>query len=348
MKILLVGLGAVGQRHARNLRQILGAEADLLVYRTQRQTPFLTDTLTLAGETNPETALQLKSFSTLDEALAQKPQAVIVANPTSLHLETSLRAAAAGCHLFIEKPVAHSLDQTADLLRLTREKKLLTLIGYQWRFHPLLRRVRMLLQENQIGDLISARATYGEYLPDWHPYEDYRKSYAARRDLGGGVLLTQIHDFDYLGWLLGWPERVCSFGGQLGGLEIDVEDTASTLLSCPGPQGSIPVHLHQDLVQKPGCRSFEIIGRKGKIMGNLLTGHLSLPDRQGKISEKNHAPVTRNEIFLEAMKHFVDCLRSGKETLVPLEEGLKSLRVALAAKESMEKNQVVEIPSYEA
>jgi predicted dehydrogenase len=347
VKILIVGLGAIGQRHARNLREILGSEAELLVYREKHQTPFLSDRLTVAGNEDPETALGLDSCATLEEALKRKPAAVIVANPTSLHLRTALQAAEAGCDLFLEKPVSDSLAGTEILTRCVREKNLVTMVGYQWRFHPLLQRTRALMEEGHLGPLVSVRAVYGEYLPDWHPYEDYRRSYASRRELGGGVLLTQIHDFDYLGWLVGWPERLCCFGGKLSDLEIDVEDTASTLMWCRSGERSIPVHLHQDLIRKPGERSFEIVGLNGKLTGNMTTGQLLRFDREGGVVEESHAPKARNEIFLGEMSHFVECVRTQQPSRIPLEEGLKSLRVAVAAAESMEKQTVMEMKSYE-
>ena len=104
------------------------------------------------------------------------------------------------------------------------------MVGYQLRFHPCLLALQRALHENSLGHLLSVRAHVGEYLPGWHPYEDYRQMYASRSDLGGGVLVTQIHEFDYLYALFGLPRRVFAIGGHWSHLEIDVEDVASTLM----------------------------------------------------------------------------------------------------------------------
>ena len=111
---------------------------------------------------------------------------------------------ARGRHLLIEKPVSHSLDGVDELAREPwRARRSACLVGFQFRFHPGLRQVRAWLAEGAIGPVVSAHLEWGEYLPDWHPGEDYRRGYSARRDLGGGVILTLCHPFDTLRWLLG-------------------------------------------------------------------------------------------------------------------------------------------------
>ncbi len=155
----------------------------------------------------------LTVFRDLKEALVSGPDAAIVANPSSLHLAAARQAADAGCALFIEKPLSHTWDGIAELAQLVAASRLTTLVGCQWRFHPLMLRARAILEEGRLGRLVAVNAGYGEYMPSWHPYEDYRLSYASRREMGGGVLLTQIHDFDYLGWMAGWPEQAYALGG---------------------------------------------------------------------------------------------------------------------------------------
>src|SRR5262249_50754203 len=144
------------------------------------------------------------------------------------------------------------------------------------------RRLREIVNDRLVGDLIAVRATVGEYLPGWHPYEDYRQMYASRADLGGGVLVTQIHEFDYLYALLGLPRRVFTVGGKRSALEIDVEDTASTLMDYDG----LAVHLHQDYVQRPPSRSCEVVGSRGKVVMDLPTLSLTRWDDDGAVVER--------------------------------------------------------------
>jgi predicted dehydrogenase len=160
--------------------------------------------------------------------------------------------------------------------------------------------------------------------------------------LGGGVLLTQIHDFDYLGWLFGWPHRVFCVGGKLSDLEINVEDTASTLMECQSNGRNIPVHLHQDYVTNPGERNCEIIGERGKIHVNLADGLLRVWTAGGKLArEERFAMIDRNQIFLDELAHFLACLDGRETSRIPAREGARSLHVALAARESMRTGRVV-------
>ncbi len=122
------------------------------------------------------------------------------------------------------------------------------LVGFQFRFHPGLQQAKRFLDDGAIGDLISVRSHWGEYLPDWHPWEDYRQSYAARKDLGGGVVRTLCHPLDYLRWLVGELESVWAFSGNLGGLDINVEDVSEIGLQFDrGVLGSV----HLDFCQRP-------------------------------------------------------------------------------------------------
>jgi predicted dehydrogenase len=341
-RFLFVGLGGVGQRHLRNLQTLLGEEAEFLAFRQQRNSPVLTDQMQTESGSDLESKYRLRVFADLTEALAQRPEAVIISNPTSLHLAVARVAAEAGCHLFIEKPLGHEMKGVAEFLDLVDRKNLVTLVGYQWRFHPCLIALRDVLRANMIGRVIAVRAKFGEYLPNWHPYEDYRQSYAARRELGGGVLLTQIHDFDYLGWLFGWPRRLFCVGGKLSNLEIDVEDTASTLMECEVAGRTVPIHLQQDYLTNPGERSCEVVGESGKIFANLADGLLQVWTADGKLASKERFDmIDRNEIFLREIKHFLACLDGAESSRVTAREGARSLQVALAARESMKTGKIV-------
>lgn len=335
-KMLIVGLGAAGQRHARNLKAILGDRVELLAFRSRNTSPCLTKQFEVIPDADPAVSLGITVFTNLNEALAAQPDAVIIANPSSLHLSVASAAAAAGCAIFIEKPLSHKWDGVTEFLDLVDRQQLITLVGYQWRFHPLLLNLKQYLATKPLGRTIAVRATYGEYLPGWHPYEDYRQSYAARNDLGGGVLLTQIHDIDYLGWLLGWPDRAFSVGGHLSNLELDVEDVASTLLTCQVDGLNIPIHIHQDYIQKPSSRNCEIIAEGGRIYFDLITSTLKVWDRAGQIvRDEDFSTFDRNKMFVAAIGHFVDCLEGRATSSIPAREGARSLAVALAARRSL-------------
>jgi predicted dehydrogenase len=323
VRILIAGLGAIGQRHARNLRTVLSDRLDLLAYRSRRLPHVITEGLQRDDSRDVESALGIRSFDDLDAALAQRPDAVFVCTPSSRHLEIAQRAAEAGCHLFIEKPVSHTLDGLDRLQHTVAANGLVALVGCQWRYHPRVRSLHEEIQSGSLGVLRIAEIDYAEYLPDWHPYEDYRTSYAARADLGGGVVLTQIHDYDLAWWLFGPPRSVTASGGHLSDLQIDVEDTVEALLE----GGRVPVRVTQTMASKARRRTISVIGDLRSAHVDLLNVHL----------------YERNRMFLDEAQHFLDCVRGRARPAVPLADGIAVLRLALAVKRSMRTGRTVEV-----
>lgn len=344
MKVLMVGLGGIGQRHVRNLRALLGSEVEIEAYRVRGLPHTLTDQLRIEPGSNVEEKYNIRTHRDLDRALAQDPDAVFICNPSSLHIPIALSAAQAGCHLFIEKPLSHNYDEVEELITLIMRQNLIALVGYQMRFHPCLQRLQSLLQQQAIGQVLAVRVEVGEYLPRWHTYEDYRQMYASRRDLGGGVILSQIHELDYLYWLFGLPRRVFALGGHLSSLEIDVEDTASILMECVVEGLPVPVHVHQDYVQRPPSRTCQVIGDAGKILLDFHALTVHVFDGQGQLAETHtFEGFQRNQLFLDELKHFLACLQGDQIPVVTVRDGAQSLRMALAARESLETGNVVEL-----
>ncbi len=170
MKFLIAGFGSIGRRHLRNLRA-LGQE-DILLYRSHHSTLPDDEIAGLTVETD------------LQAALAHRPNAVVISNPTALHLDIAVPAAEAGCAILLEKPIAHSLERVEEFRAAVQRGGARVLVGFQYRYHPTLRRAAQLLAEGAIGQPAAARAHWGEYLPNWHPWEDYRQGYAARAASG--------------------------------------------------------------------------------------------------------------------------------------------------------------------
>jgi predicted dehydrogenase len=344
VKILLCGLGGIGQRHLRNLRQLLGGELDVHAYRVRRQRIKLRDDLSVDEGADLEKDYHITVHQDLDEALAQRPLAAFICNPSALHLPVALACARAGVAVFIEKPLSHDLQGIAELQKAVADQNLLLYVGYNFRFHPGLQRMKALLESGFFGHLLSVRSEIGEYLPNWHRYEDYRRMYAARADQGGGVILSQIHEMDLIYWFFGLPQSIVSHGGKLSYLEIDVEDVASSLMRCEGASASFPVLLHQDFLQRPPVRTFKIFGDAGSAEIDLLANRLRIYNAQGELSEANDFPgFVRNDMFLAQTRHFLDCLQQGAKPAVNLYDGLQSLRLALAARQSLQQQREVKL-----
>ena len=343
MKVLIIGLGSIGQRHLRNLRKLFGDELEILAYRTIGRDIRISENMTAEDGVDLKNVYNIKTYFDYGEILKQKPDVAIIANPTRLHISAALEAANLGCHLFIEKPISASLEGINKLEAIVEKKGLIVLVGYQLRFHPCLQLIKELLSQRRIGELISVYSEFGEYLPNVHPYENYREGYAARKDLGGGVLLSLSHELDYLQWLFGMPKRLFALGGKLSMLEIDVEDTSSILMENTVDDRKLAIHVHLDFLQSPASRNFRVIGEKGKIFWDYYSNRVELQVGKKQDWETfDFNPFERNKLFLDEMSYFMNCVKTCKQTIVDIHEGTKSLRIALAAMRSMETGAVIE------
>ena len=329
MKFLIAGLGSIGRRHMRNLVAL--GEKDIVLYRTRKATLPEDELAAYPQETDLQEALK-----------KHKPDAVIVSNPTALHLDIAIPAVEAGCVLLLEKPISHSTDRLDILQAAVKKSGSKVLVGFQFRFHPGLIRAKQLISTGEIGRVISAHVHFGEYLPAWHPWEDYRRGYAARADMGGGVVLTQCHSLDYLPWLVGEVESAWGFTAKLSDLEVDVDDTAKIgLRFVGGALGS----LHLDYNQQPPAHHFEVIGTKGSLQWNLADGATRIYRAEKKDWESYPLPAgwERNVMFLEQMKHFVSVVRGESEPSCTLEDGVRVMKLISAVLESQATGQLIRI-----
>jgi len=344
MKVLFVGLGSIGQRHLRNLRALTQG-IDIMAVRSLRTAPVLSSVNNVVHDVTIAEQYSLKEYDSFDEALKKRPDVVFVTNPTSLHIDIATKALKSGCYVFIEKPLSHNWDGIDELIKLENEigEKRIA-VGYQFRYHPALQLIKKTLGEKRIGNLINANLINGEYMPGWHPYEDYRKSYAVRQDLGGGALVTQIHDFDYAMWLFGKPSQVFAIGGQLSELESDVEDSVQVLMQCKVQNNLLPVTVSLDYLQWPPKRTISIVGDRGTIQCDFTNMNVTVSDRVNNHIEEHKFPnFDRNELFMDEMRNFLAFVAGDEDPTVDLQSGASSLKVALAAHDSMKVAQNIQL-----
>ncbi len=318
MRILVVGVGSIGSRHSRNLAS-LGHR--VLVWDTDRDR--LREAATLPG---------IEAAPSLEGALAAKPDAVLICTPPALHLEPARRALAAGAHLFVEKPIAHTSDGVPALIDEARRRERVLTVGFNLRFLPSLRRVKALLEEKRAGKVLAVRAEFGAYLPDWRPGRDYRDNYAVHTALGGGILLDAIHELDYLGWLFGEVAEIFCIAGHWSDLVGDTEDVAEVTLRFDS--GAL-AQVHLDYIQCRYRRNLQVIGDEGVIVWDFPTHIVRVHGAERRGEETT--PVNDgdpNDVYLEEMRHFIRCLEGRESPLADGEEALRSIRLVEAAKRS--------------
>lgn len=344
MKALFCGLGSIGQRHLRNLRTVMGDSVEIIAYRGRGKNFVLNPDMTVRHGADLEETYNLRFLTNLDDALAEKPEIVFITNPNSLHMPIALAAASAGCHLFIEKPVSHSTEGLDELVQLVEDNKLTAFVAYQFRFHPGLALLKSFVEQGRFGRIASAHIVNAEHLPDWHPYEDYRETHPARSEMGGGCLNIQTHELDYAQWLFGLPKRVFAIGGHLSRLEVDVEDSVDILLHCEHEGRPLPVHIHLDYLQRPPQRLCEIVGDAGKARYDYYANHVEFYDTANRTKDiHSFEGLDRNQMFIDELKHFLDCTRGEARPLIDLRDGIRSMNLSIAAHESLRSGRAVDL-----
>ena len=202
-------------------------------------------------------------------------------------------------------------------------------------------KIHALLREDAIGRIISSRAQFGQYLPDWHPWEDYRRSYSAQKKLGGGVILDRIHEIDYMRWLFGDVSELTAMAGHISHLEIDTEDVAEIVLKfANGSIGSV----HLDYIRRTYDASLEIVGETGTIRWNyqdhFIEWYVATEKRWQSIKWENR---DSNQMYVDEMKHFLKVINNQEESICPAREGINVLKIALAIKEAANSKKVIQL-----
>ena len=330
MKVVIIGFGSIGQRHCKNLLEKSNTEIYLCTKHNLK---------------NFKNSKRIQNLPSLEECLKNQPEIGFICNASNLHVETAIKLAKNNCHLLIEKPLSNSLKNMTQLLSLVEKNKIITLMGFNLRFHPCLIKIKQILSKNKIGRIIYIHAENGSYLPDWHPEEDYRKSYTSRKTLGGGAVLTCLHEIDYLSWLFGDVKEVSAISGKFSDLEIESEDLASTSLKF---KNNIIAHVHLDLFQRPTQRTCKIVGTNGTLFCDFNRNIVSLY----KLNKKKWKEIMNlknyniNDMYVEEIKQLLKCVRTQKKSVNDIDQGLKILKIGLAILKSSKTNKVVQLERH--
>lgn len=299
-------------------------------------------------EINPQLAEQIQKkhginvFKSLEEALTQRYDGALICSPTSLHVPIAIKLAQKGINLFIEKPLSNNLDDIDKLENIVNKQNLVVLVGCNTRFFPSFKLAKELIEKNKIGKVLSVKIECGFYLPYWHPYEDYRKGYSANRKLGGGVIFDDIHEIDSLLWLFGDVKELFCLADRVSSLEIDTEDIAEILLRF---KSKVIAQVHLDYLQRTYRRYYEFIGENGIIIWDYIKQSVQLYSK--KVNQwqtyQESINVNRESMFIDEIKHFIDCLKGKATSINDLACAKKILKVALACHASAQRKEMVSL-----
>ena len=315
---MVVGYGSIGKRHIENLSRL--KDIEIIVCTKRKSDKFLKQN-------------KCTIYKELTDCVKENLYFAIITNETRFHVKTALFLAKHNIHLFIEKPISYSLTKLNELLTIVKKKKLIVLVGCNFRFHPSLQLMRNMILKGDLGRVISTQVENGSFLPNWHPYENYQNSYAARNDLGGGAVLTCIHEIDYLYWFFGNIHEVLSITGKFSDLKINSEDLSAIILKF---KNNIVAEAHLDYFQQPSARNCKIIGTKGSLIWNIESNTVKFYDIKNKkwvekLKQKNY---DLNKTYIQELNHIIECIEGKTRPVNDLTDGIYTLKIALAIKKS--------------
>lgn len=325
MKFVVVGAGSIGKRHIRNLISLGIAVDDVLAVDPRE------DRL---SEVNQYGVRQ--TYSNLSDALGSgaKIDAAIICSPTSLHITQGIELAKRGIHICVEKPLAHNLDGLNEFKDIVNSNDVCVLMAYIFRFSPLTNKIREILASGAIGKPLFVRGEFSEFLPDWHPYEDYRSFYMAEKSLGGGSILDQSHIFDLVHFLFGGFKRVFALNGNLSNLEVKSDDFSQLEVVM---ENGLLASLHTDMFGRDHKKELEIKGEYGNIYWSStenLVIHYDATSRSKTVYNK--FPVDFNLNYITELKHFIACCEGAESPLATLDDGVETMKLILAAEKSVQ------------
>ena len=285
VRIVILGLGSIGQRHATLLRQHFSHEVELVSMRTH-----------LGQESND---LGIPEISGWGEISAQNLDVALIANPTYMHIDTAIRCAERGLHLFIEKPIDCRLDGLDHLLRIVAERRLTAYVAYPMRFHPVVRELKSRLVGRKI---LHANMVCASFLPAWRPNQDHLKGYSASWARGGGVFLDMSHEIDMAQYLFGPVTEIEGTLGRAGGVTVDSDNSADLLVS--HEWGTTNIHLNS--VSELPRRYVEIDLAHGHLHGDVRRQTVTDWD-EGRMSEAAFS-TDGDRMYVEQLRYFLENL----------------------------------------
>lgn len=328
LKVIFFGLGSIGQRHLQNISKLF-SNLEIYSFKKNNNNFLIKD-----GKKNIKVDIlkkyKIKKISSLSELNSINFDFGFICNPSSLHVKFALILAKLGVNLFIEKPLSNSLKDVIKLKNIIKKKKIKCMLGFNLRYNQCYNFIKKKLNNKTFfGKIYKVDLFNGEYLPDYHPYENYRNSYASKKKLGGGVLLTQIHELDLILSLFGKPKKIYSYCNKISNLEIDVEDNIDALMIM---KDKIILNLHLDYITKPPIRYLNIYGYKKNLLWDYYKNEITIINRNNFIKKKiRFNDFDRNKMFEDELKDFIN-LKKNNQNLPNIEDGIESLKLAIQLK----------------
>lgn len=320
MKIGVIGFGSIGKRHCENLK--------LLGYNN----------VTLLRTKNKGNQLGLEEEYDEEKFIKTPYDFIILSNPSSLHTKYLEKLIISQHNLLVEKPIGASEEDLIKLGAMIRDYKGKGMIAYNLRFHPCVKKVKAMLKKNALGKIYYAYFYVGQYLPDWRSDIDYRESYSAKKELGGGVILDLIHEIDLSEYFFGKiGNNFHAIVDKVSKFEINCEDIANIHYKS---ELGIVISIHLDYLRRGYARYFEIVCERATVHCDLYKAKITITGNENIILNSfDFNNFNRNQMYLSMLQYYIECIKKNKKPFPSIENGLSSLNTALIAKSFWRKNE---------
>jgi predicted dehydrogenase len=314
LRMLVIGGGSIGTRHARNLLSMNAGDVVVCEPEERRRAAIASE-------------LGVRVAANEDEALATRPDIVFVCSPTALHVPQARKAVEAGAHIFIEKPLSHSMDGVKELRAAAEGAGRIVMMGCNMRFHPGHAAIHRFLANGAIGTPIAARLWYSGYLPFWRTGQDYRKSYSAD-PLQGGAVLDCIHEIDLAFWHFGAAKVAASSLLPAANIGLETDGLAEILLR---HESGVLSSVHVNFIERENRRFCHVIGTEGSLDWNIRRGTVKRTGRDGTLAEEvsQGKDWTINDMYLDEIRHFLAAVKRRAQPFNSLDETMHVLAIAL-------------------
>ena len=312
--ILVIGAGSIGERHIRCFLKTGRARAS--VCEIDRA---------LLGRMENDYDLS-QACEDFGDALSSNPKAVVIAAPAHLHIPMAIRAAEAGCHLLIEKPLSTDISGVEDLKRRLFEQRLVAHVGYTFRHHPLVAKVKDQIDQGRWGLPLQLTIVSGQHFPTYRPA--YRDIYYARHETGGGAVQDALtHFLDTAQWWLGSIDRLTGDMKHLSLEGVEVEDTINVLARHGDIMGSYHFNQHQ----YPNESTFILVCEGGTLRLELCANRLRIMDRpDGDWEDEISNAFQRDDIFVSQANSFLDAIEGQPSISCTIDEAKHTLNCQMA------------------
>lgn len=314
MRILIIGGGSIGKRHIKNLK-LLGYE-EICCFKRKEDYQF-------------EKEFEVKVVHSIQASADFKPDVVFVCTPNNLHIDGINFGAVNNAHIFIEKPFVTDIEHYNKAKEILNDYKKVFFIGYMLRYHEQIVMIKKILNENIIGSVFSARFEFGSFLPNWHPNEDYKISYASQTKMGGGVLNTISHEIDLIYYFFGLPASIYAKKYNFSILDIDADEQCDAIFGYKDKS----VSLHLDMLQKKYHRTISITGENGKLTWDWDQNKIII-EKYNSNEVCSYYPENEfnvNQLYIDELKDFFELINCN-QTRHPLDMEYAFLNTRLLLK----------------